>query len=120
MAALSRTISTGRKHVMLPEQCSGIVQLPCNTPVVLYAPHPDEYYWMKPAASGFHLFVREGVFLEHGSGGRLDPPDEVGLPVGQYHITVVDGHSIREGRLVVRKGGQGALKYQDLTDTTWQ
>jgi hypothetical protein len=110
-------ISTPRPHVLLPEQCSGIVQLPCNTPVVLYAPHPDEYYWMKPEGSGFYLFVREGIFLEHGSGGRLDRTDTVGLPVGRYHIAVVDGHSIREGPLVVRKGGANTLH---LKDTTWR
>jgi len=112
-------ISTSRPHVILPEQCSGIVRLPCNTPVVLCAPHPDEYYWLTPEVRGFFLFVREGVFLDR-SGGRLDPPDEVGLPVGRYHIAVVDGHSILEGPLVVKKGGKGVLKYKDLTDTTWQ
>jgi hypothetical protein len=112
-------ISRSRPHVILPEQCSGIVRLPCNTPVVLRAPHPDEYYWMTPQVRGFFLFVREGVFLDR-SGGRLDPPDEVGLPVGRYHIAVVNGHSILEGPLVVKKGGEGVLRWEDLTDTTWQ
>jgi hypothetical protein len=116
-------VSTRKTHVVLAEQSSGTVRLPCNTPVVLRAPDPDEYYWMTPAQglAGFFLFVREGVFLEHGSGASLDSSDVVGLPVGRYHITVVThDHRILETPLVIRKGGRGRLTPRDFTDTTWQ
>ena len=111
--------STSRPHVLVPDQSSGIVRLPCNTPVVLRAPDLDEYYWMRPAAglSGFFLFVREGVFL---NGASLDASDEVGLPVGRYHIAVVThDHRILERQLAIPKGGKGVLRPRDFTDTTW-
>jgi hypothetical protein len=119
--AILWAVSTRRPHVVLPDQSSGTVRLPCNTPVVLRAPDPDEYYWVRPAKglAGFFLFVREGVFL---NGASLDGSDEVGLPVGRYHIAVVThDHRILEATLAIRKGGEGhVLTPRDFTDTTWQ
>ena len=46
--------------------------------------------------------------------------DEVGLPVGRYHIAVVThDHRILERQLAIRKGGKGVLRPRDFTDTTW-
>ncbi|MHC4493497.1 MAG: hypothetical protein ACYTDU_17960 [Planctomycetota bacterium] len=119
--AILWAVSTRRPHVVLPDQSSGTVRLPCNTPVVLRAPDPDEYYGVRPAKglAGFFLFVREGVFL---NGASLDGSDEVGLPVGRYHIAVVThDHRILEATLAIRKGGEGhVLTPRDFTDTTWQ
>ncbi|MHC4974203.1 MAG: hypothetical protein ACYTG3_17930 [Planctomycetota bacterium] len=118
--AILWAVSTRRPHVLVPDQSSGIVRLPCNTPVVLRAPDPDEYYWVRPAngLAGFFVFVREGVFM---SGASLDSSDEVGLPVGRYRIAVVTpDHRILERQLALRKGGQGTLRPRDFTDTTWQ
>lgn len=116
-------VSTRRSHVVVPDQSSGIVRLPCNTPVLLRAPDQDEYYWFRPmkGLAGFFLFVRDGVFLE-GAGGSLDTYDEVGLPVGRYRIVVVTrDHRILERTLSIRKGGEDrVMTPRDFTDTTWQ
>jgi hypothetical protein len=116
--AIVWAVSTRRHHLVLPEQSSGTIRLPCNTPVVLRAPDPDEYYWVRPQGglAGFFLFVREGILL---GGQSLDRSDEVGLPVGRYHLALVThDHRILEGPFVAREGGRGHLRRIHLTDTT--
>lgn len=102
--------------VYLPEQSSGTIRLPCDTPVTLRAPAKDEFLWVHPPCPGFYLFIRDGVFL---GGSTLRTVDDVGLPPGSYHIVAVtDDGRILEGDLTVTEGGELRLEETDFRDTT--
>jgi hypothetical protein len=93
------------RHVVLPEQCSGTIRMPCNTPVTLTAPAREEYQWLA-SRPGFHLFIRDGVFL---GAGFLGGVDRIGLPPGTYHVIALVPGRILEADHVVTKGGLAQL-----------
>jgi hypothetical protein len=122
---VARAVTMPRKNGMfgglsgvahLPEQDSGTIRLPCNTPVTLTAPAREEILWVKPPHRGFYLFVRNGVCV---GGSPLDTIDEFGLPPGNYHIVAVtDDGRILEGDRTVTEGGELRLEETDFRDTT--
>ena len=100
-------------HLVLPSQSSGTVRLPC-TPVILRAPAPDEYCWVRhPDVEGFTLFIRDNVFL---GGDLLDTHARVGLPPGDYRILVVSDNRIFETTTRIALGGTLDLGgFRDVT-----
>jgi len=93
-----------RRHVICPEQCSGTVLLPCNTPVILRLLRPEQHAWTRLPEKGFALFERDGLLL---GGDLIAPEQRVGLAPGRYRIWIVtpDGR-ILEGRFPITSGGK--------------
>jgi len=109
------TVPFQRQVLLLPDQGSGIVRLPCGTPVVLRVPREDELCWVQVrGVQGYFLFERDGAML---GGGALDEP--FGVPPGDYRVYgVTAGGRILE--LAVRlNAGERVLAATEFTDTTW-
>jgi len=83
-----------RRHVICPEQCSGTVLLPCNTPVVVRLLRPEQYAWTRLPEKGFALFERDGLLL---GGDVLMLRQRVGLAPGRYRIWMLteDGRVLK-------------------------
>jgi hypothetical protein len=101
-------LSSSRHHIVLPEQSSGTILMPCSTPVALVAPGADEYAWARVSdLHGFYLFERAGVLL---GGELLGVHDTIGLPLGSYRIFAVTDRGITERAEVFRAGGLHVLE----------
>jgi len=93
-------LSSSRHHMVLPQQSSGTIHMPCHTSVALVAPSEDEYAWVRTRdVHGFFLFVRDGVFL---GGELLDSADVLGLPEGKYSIYAVTHSAVFELSTTIR------------------
>ena len=93
--------------MVLPEQSSGTIQMPCSSPVSLVAPGENEYAWVRaPNVDGFFLFVRAGVFL---GAEPLNSSDTLGLPLGKYRIFAVTDAGVVQLATVLRAGGAHTL-----------
>ncbi len=103
-----------RPYVVVPEQCSGRVTLPCGTSVILRATRPTEYAVLKAQFSGFCLFLRGDLLL---SGGALTPGDLVRVPPGAYTIIAVRDPGIVRADVTVSAGD--VLDLTSILFHTW-